>query len=172
MNSQNESSHVALEVDCRQKKFMARGSPEFVREWFERLWPEFSGEQKAGTAELVSPEEAGRPDNSPERVPARSGSSVPDTFGEFYHLFPTNLTDQDKVLLAGYYVQLTSADNSFTTGAANELLRDQGVRPANPSQSIRRSRDARRLFPVPNGFRVSEMGVRYLDELRTQVPGT
>ena len=91
------------------------------------------------------------------------------TFGEFYHQFPSDLTDQDRVLLAGFFCQRTNTDTSFTTSAANELLREHGVRPANPSQSIRRLRDARRLFPVANGaFRVSEAGVRYLEELRAR----
>jgi len=158
------AEHMSLEIDCKQRKFAVTGTAQFVQEWFERLWPEFSGQ--ATVDDSGTDEGSGGLVDPPQRTGGTQGG-LPETFGEFYHLFPTDLSDQDKVLVAAYFVQRTSEDNSFSTGAASELLRGQGVRPANPSQSIRRLRDARRLFPVANGaFRVSETGVRHLDELR------
>src|SRR5689334_10952301 len=139
--------HVSLEVDCKQKKFAISGSPDVVREWFDRLWPQFLG--NAAVNDLDADAERGGITDRSQGAAGPAGA-LPETFGEFYHRFPTDLTDQDRVLLAGYFVQRTSEGNSFSTGAANELLRQQGVRPANPSQSIRRLRDARRVFPVAN----------------------
>jgi hypothetical protein len=52
------------------------------------------------------------------------------------------------VLAAGYYLQQLSGDDSFATGDANKRLAEHGIKIGNPSQCVRQSLTARRVFAV------------------------
>jgi hypothetical protein len=70
------------------------------------------------------------------------------------------------MLAAGYYVQRQSGDNAFSTADANRRLGEQGIRLGNPSQCVRQSLSARRVFAVQRGrFRVSQLGRQHLRQL-------
>jgi hypothetical protein len=67
------------------------------------------------------------------------------------------------MLLAGYFAQLRSGDQSFGTGEANTLLTDQGIKVGNPSQCVKQNLVAKRVFRHQRRYRVSQTG---LDQLR------
>jgi hypothetical protein len=70
------------------------------------------------------------------------------------------------MLAAGYFVQQHAPDDSFTTGDANKRLTDQGVKLGNPSQCVKQSVLARRVFAVLRGrYRVSQHGRQHLRQL-------
>ena len=63
------------------------------------------------------------------------------------------------MLAAGFYVQVTSADDAFATGDANRRLTEQGIKLGNPSQCVKQSLLAKRVFLVSKGrYRVSQPG--------------
>ena len=70
------------------------------------------------------------------------------------------------MLAAGFFAQARSGDNAFSTGDANNLLMEQGVKVGNPSQCVKQSLNARRVFTVQRGrYRVSQPGLDYLRQL-------
>jgi hypothetical protein len=137
------------------------GPAQAVTEWWNKLWPELcEGNRPAG------PSLPGLRTASP---PATGNGQLPDSFGEFFSDFRSDVTDVEKVLIAGAFVQGKEADRTFSTKAANQLLLDQNVKVANASESIRRLAQSKRVFVVSDGkFRVSTTGLEHLKTLRTE----
>ena len=70
------------------------------------------------------------------------------------------------MLAAGFYVQMNSVDDAFGTSDANRRLLEQGIKLGNPSQCVKQSLLAKRLFLVSKGrYRVSQPGRAYLRQL-------
>lgn len=86
-------------------------------------------------------------------------------FGELVHRLPKAATAVDKILLAGRYVQQSSAGQVFSTRDANQLLIDQGIKIANPSQSLTNALKAKRVFKTNGAYRVSQSGDQHLVEM-------
>ncbi len=111
---------------------------------------------------------------SPVRAQKERGGAGPrvggDTdkrdFGEILHGLPKHATGADQILVAGWFVQKSSADSSFTTGDANKLLIGQGVKLSNAAQAMRGNLTAKRVFKVAgNRWRISKQGDEQLKTL-------
>ncbi len=112
------------------------------------------------------PERAPVADAAPPAMSATVTRAELGPFGEFLHHLPTGATEVDRMLAAGYYLQQLAADESFATGDANRRLAEHGIKIGNPSQCVRQSLTARRVFAVSRGrFRVSQSGRAYLRQL-------
>jgi hypothetical protein len=110
-------------------------------------------------------------------TPARSAtgsvpSAVPTSpttgrleFGELLHSLPKSVTATDQILVAGLHASQMTADGTFSTGDANRLLIEQGVKIANASQSLRNALTAKRVFKVGKGFKISKLGEEYIQTL-------
>lgn len=110
--------------------------------------------------------ELGGPASGPRQALVQPGS-VPDTFGEFMLSVPSAATDTDRVLAAVYFVAGGMPSKTVTTKEANDLLLSQGYKLSNPSQSIKNSIVAKRLFRHESGVRLSQSGVKYVNERST-----
>ena len=87
-------------------------------------------------------------------------------FGSYLHLLPNSATEVDKMLAAGYYLEQQSADGTFATADANKRLAEHGIKIGNPSQCVRQSLMAKRVFTFTRGrYKVAEDGRRYLQRL-------
>ena len=75
---------------------------------------------------------------SQSNIPAHQGFSVPDSFGEWMHKFRDDINDQEKALVASFYVQAKSSTNDFKTIEVSNCLKDHGIKIANPSTNIKR----------------------------------
>ncbi|WP_024461029.1 hypothetical protein [Marinimicrobium sp. LS-A18] len=64
--------------------------------------------------------------------------TVPDSFGEWMHKFRDDINDQQKALVASFYVQAKSSTNDFKTIEVSNCLKDHGIKIANPSTNIKR----------------------------------
>lgn len=93
------------------------------------------------------------------------GSEPPGEFGEVLHGLSSSATDTDKILLAGSFAQAASSDDTFTTGQANKLLLDQGIKVSNASQCLKNNLKAKRVFKVGNKYRVSKQGAEHLTKI-------
>ena len=125
-----------LRINLSQREFEVEGSEEFVRGFAERI-SELLDLLDVGPV-VTAPVEAEAAPPSP-RAPLGS-------FGEFLLRLPSSATDVDKMLAAGYFVQVGSADDAFTTADANRRLTEQGIKLGNPSQCVKQSLLAKRVF--------------------------
>lgn len=106
------------------------------------------------------------PTTIPNQSPMLTESDVPETFGEYLIRFAPNITDVDRILVAGYFTQTRDGENEFRTRDVSALLREQGVNIANASEAVRRNSAMRRVFSISRGrFRVSQDGVRHIQSL-------
>ncbi|SRR5258708_25681844 len=95
----------------------------------------------------------------------RNADSVPDSFGEYYSRFPKSMKDVDKILVAGYFHQQKSGNNSFSTQEAASLLIEQGVKLSNAAAFLKANLTANKIFKHDGKFRISENGVDYIKKL-------
>jgi hypothetical protein len=144
-----------LRINLSQREFEVEGSEEFVREFAERI------------SELLDLFDIGPVATPP--VEAEAAPPSPEalgSFGEFLLRLPSSATDVDKMLAAGYFVQVGSADDAFTTADANRRLTEQGIKLGNPSQCVKQSLLAKRVFLLSKGrYRVSQQGRAHLRQL-------
>lgn len=116
-----------------------------------------------------------QPIQSPTPVEAAAAGASPGAaqaaptgqreFGEVLHSLPSNATGTDRILVAGWYAQTASADNTFSTGEANQLLLGQGIKLSNASQALKGAISAKRVFKVGSRYRVSRTGEEHLRSL-------
>jgi hypothetical protein len=151
-----------LKINLSQGEFEVEGSEAFVNRYAERIDALFAALRHGRTPErplTIGPAALAKPANG-------SGAATPDApehIGEWLQHLPRSATDVDRMLLAGYFAQLRSGDNSFGTGEANALLTDQGIKVGNPSQCVKQNLVAKRVFKHHRRYRVSQTG---LDQLR------
>jgi hypothetical protein len=86
-------------------------------------------------------------------------------FGEALHGLPRNATAPEQILLAAKFASKASADGSFTTGDANQLLIGQGVKLSNASQAMHQNQVAKRVFKAGGKWRLSREGEAHLKTL-------
>jgi hypothetical protein len=146
--------HVRINVSEREVEI--RGTEDQVREWYERL-------ESIVLSNAPRRQSGG---SEPPRVAAEVLES--DTsFGEHLQSFPRDVTDVDRALMAGLFLQQLDPDKVFSTSAVSDLLREQGYKLSNASMSVKRNLTAGRIFIQSKGkFRVSQAGQDYLAKLR------
>jgi hypothetical protein len=145
-----------LRINLSQREFEVEGSEEFVRGFVDRV------QELLDLFDLPPPAAAVAGDNAQ----ATEANTTLGTFGEFILSLPSSSTDVDKMLAAGFYVQVTSPDDAFATGDANRRLTEQGIKLGNPSQCVKQSLLAKRVFLVSKGrYRVSQPGRAHLRQL-------
>jgi hypothetical protein len=150
-----------LRINLSQREFEVEGSEEFVRGFAERFqeWLDAIDVAAPSTPALPAPFAA-------IEARATEQAAALGSFGEFILRLPGGSTDVDKMLAAGFYVQAGSPDDAFGTSDANKRLTEQGIKVGNPSQCVKQSLLAKRVFLVSKGrYRVSQQGRAYLRQL-------
>ncbi len=159
-----DETRARLKINLFQGEFEVEGSEAFVQRYAERIDDLFSrlhqGERGEGPVTLSA---VAAPSASLSEVNGQSTIDAPGHIGEWLEHLPRSSTDVDRMLLAGYFAQLRSGDQSFGTGEANTLLTDQGIKVGNPSQCVKQNLVAKRVFRHQRRYRVSQTG---LDQLR------
>jgi hypothetical protein len=158
--------HARLRINLSQREFEVEGSEAFVKAYVDRFEAWLAGFDAATPAEPASlPAPRARTEPAPRPLRA-------DTFGELLQRLPRAASDVDRMLAAGYFGYMRSADKSFSTGEANALLTEQGVKVGNPSQCVRQNLIAKRVFKHQGRYRVSQTGLDYLRQLLgAELPG-
>jgi hypothetical protein len=155
-----------LRINLSQREFEVEGSEAFVKAYVDRFdaWlAGFDAAAPADPAPLPSPGTRSKPASRQLRA---------ETFGELLQRLPRAASDVDRVLAAGYFGHMRSADKSFSTGEANALLTEQGFKVGNPSQCVRQNLIAKRVFKHQGRYRVSQTGLDYLRQLLgAELPG-
>jgi hypothetical protein len=159
-----DGSRTRLRINLSQGEFEVEGSEAFVERYVARIDALFAGlAHGRSEAPAGAPVPANGAAKAARPVNAAVVAAAPEHLGEWLEHMPRSATDVDRMLLAGYYAQLRSGDNSFGTGEANALLTDQGIKVGNPSQCVKQNLVAKRVFKHLRRYRVSQTG---LDQLR------
>lgn len=92
------------------------------------------------------------------------------SFGEWLHLFTDDLTEVDRALIGGYYLQKNSETNDFKTYDLNKILSEHGIKLSNTSLFIASLLPKKLAFISKRDgklkrFRVSQDGEDYLKTL-------
>lgn len=157
-----DQPRARLRINLTQREFEVEGSEDFVQGFAERFQELLEGFENVGAAILPA---AAAVTPAAESRAADAASSL-GSFGEYIMRLPSNSTDVDKMLAAGYFVQQHSADDAFGTADANKRLTEQGIKLGNPSQCVKQSLMAKRVFMISKGrYRVSQPGRAYLRQL-------
>lgn len=152
-----DGQRARLRINLAQQEFEVEGSEAFVRAYAERF--------DALLGRLNDrPAPVGKASPGPA-IDATPRPQAAQSFGEVLQHLPRAATDVDRMLVAGYFTHLRSADKSFSTGEANALLTEQGIKVGNPSQCVKQNLTAKRVFKHLGRYRVSQTGVDYLRQL-------
>jgi hypothetical protein len=160
-----DGSRTRLRINLSQGEFEVEGSEAFVERYAERIDALFAGLANGHGNEPAPalPAAATAPRTVNASPSNGAAATAPEHLGEWLEHMPRSATDVDRMLLAGYYAQVRSADQCFGTGEANALLTDQGIKVGNPSQCVKQNLVAKRVFKHHRRYRVSQTG---LDQLR------
>lgn len=152
-----DTFQTKLRVNLAQREFEVAGSEAFVREYAERI---------EALLERLADGQAESPVILSNPAPRDLDPEPLGEFGSFIQRLPNTATEVDTMLAAGYFAQATSTDDTFATAEANKRLLEQGIKLGNPSQCVRQSLVAKRVFLVARGrFRVSQHGRAHLRQL-------
>ncbi len=162
-------TRTRLKINLSSGEFEVEGSEAFVERYVERIDALFAG---LATGKRAGPtiSDSSAIGNGGSASPARptngvAGATAPSHIGEWLEHLPRSATDVDRMLLAGYFAQLRSGDQSFGTGEAAALLLDQGIKVGNPSQCVKQNLVAKRVFKHQRRYRVSQTGHDQLRQL-------
>ena len=152
-----------LRINLAQREFEVEGSEAFVRSFADRFG-DLLDQLETGEGAVAAAPPA--PPSAAEARSAGNGAAALGSFGEFILRLPSSSTDVDKMLASGFYMQQQSADDAFGTADANKRLTEQGIKLGNPSQCVKQSLMAKRVFMITKGrYRVSQPGRAYLRQL-------
>jgi hypothetical protein len=80
--------------------------------------------------------------------PSHSATPPASTFGDYYGSFPSELTIDDQLLIAGSFAETQSDDRTFTIDAAHDLLKGIGIKLSNPTVYAKRLKGKRLIITV------------------------
>ncbi len=161
-----EKSKIRINLNSRE--FEIEGSEEFIAKYNETidsfLEKIYSSDSTQNNTSNASEEDVTGNITAKNRTDS-GGLTEEDkeqSFGEWYNKLPNTAKDVDKILLAGYFVQLESADGIFSTREASNLLVEQGVKLSNASAFMKSNMSTKKVFKHKGGYRVSDTGVSYI----------
>lgn len=106
--------------------------------------------------------------------PTASATTLPtDTFGEYYSTFPSELSEDEKALVAASFAEAQSEDRTYTVESAHNLLKGIGIKLTNAGVYAKRlikpkgwaiivGKAGKKIFK----FRVSNQGHKELKRLK------
>lgn len=169
-----------VKITLSSGEFEVEGSEEFVNSYSEEIRSFLSLLEK-GSANPVQEAPVQRPiaatqgdlfDTTPTQPVARQDSNSNsafngmESFGEFYHRRPKNVSKTDIVLMASYYIQSKNEEGIFTTREVTKLLKDHGLDLSNPAHFIKLNQEYKKVFKMRQGqYKVSEEGTEHLKSI-------
>lgn len=161
-------------INFKTGEIELEGSEQFVQSQLANLEPIAEIMALLTSAGAAAEQEEETEEVAEEEKEAASAESkglvVPSTFGEWFHKFKDDLSDEDKSIITSFYVQNESPDNDFKTSQVNKSLKDHGIKLANPSETLKRLSTKKLLFQTRKVgklryMRVSADGIKHLKSL-------
>lgn len=157
-----EEKKARIRINFSAHEIELEGSETFISEYldkFEDVIESFKGKPIKKTK---------KEDETPLGKVKQVIKDVPKEFGEYLQRFP-KVSKEKRMLIAAYFDQKHSDDNTFETAKASSLLEEQGIKVTNPAQAISRHKGKKRLYVVLGSkFRVSEDGEEFIQKLMSE----
>jgi hypothetical protein len=148
--SNSDMSTHRIRVDFVNRAFEVEGPAEFVESHAARL------------QDALAPTVPGA--SNPRTVAAKAVMEGKGPFGEVLHQL-TSTSGTDRLLLAAWYVESASSAKLFTTGEANKLLKEQGIKLSNPSQTAANLQKAKLIFRDKGKLKIAKPGLDRLEAI-------
>lgn len=170
------SERALISINARAGEVRIEGSEDFVTAQIARLENllALAGKSAQAGSKTKNPglAEDGDTVQSDESIDATNGTLfVPEHFGEWFQSFNDGTSDQEKALIAAYFVQNKSEANEFKTSEVTKLLTDHGIKLSNGSATLKQIEQKKLIFQTrkPSKIsykRVSQDGIQHLKMLR------
>lgn len=163
-----------FKVNLKTGEIEIEGSEEFIEKQILNLQKVISLfsplTENDNEAEEKTESELGKMLDQSGKEPDDKTFKIPETFGEFLHLMRTDISETDKALVAGYFVQSKSEKNDFKTIEVSKTLKAHGIKLSNPGTFVKGLANNKYVFQtrkdgVLNYMRVSQPGLEYLKTL-------
>lgn len=141
----NENAKINLKIG--QIEISIEGPSEFVASQYDKVEAHLKtySEISSRIIEKDDEEKKGDDNNNPK---GDKGHKLPDTFGEWLNKVPNDTSDTQKAILAGYFIQKSSEQNSFKVREVTKVLKAHSIKLSNPSVFVKSSVDSKKLFQV------------------------
>ena len=160
-------TRIRINLNTREVEF--EGSEAFIEKYddvIKEFIEKIKSPQPFQTSENNSDTYVKVPEDDTGQSAATSFSNgLPDSFGEYYTKFPRNIKVVDKILIAGYYVQVKNDDGLFSPKDAADLLTEQNVQITNASAFIKALVNTGKLFKHLGKYKVSENGIEQIAQM-------
>jgi hypothetical protein len=150
------------------------GSEAFVEKQYAKIEPYFRGVKKFPALTATSIEKESKDQSEEKNVITlqtannlKNGSEISTLFGEWLHKLPSDATDSQTVLYAGFYCQKQDENNTFDGGSVNKLLKDHSIKLSNPSARIKDLLEDKKIFLVEKKGRFPKY--RLAREVETEI---
>lgn len=155
------SVEARMRISLSAGEFEIEGPKDFIAKYDEIARRLLERLQESPASAFKSPESS---EGAPVSAPSNETSDLPE-FGEAVHRLAKNTSGTDQILVAGYYAATNHADQTFATAEASKLLVEQGIKVANPSQSLKNNLNAKKVFKVGSRYKISRDGIARVKEL-------
>lgn len=148
----SDTSKINLKIG--QIEISIEGPSEFVSQQYDKVeahlktYSDISTNLPQQTRNSAS--ESTPNDNSSNSSPQKGSdlTNLPETFGEWLNKIDKGTNDTSKAILAGYYVQTTSASKNFRVREISKILKEHGIKLSNASTFIQNAVKNKKVFQV------------------------
>lgn len=81
-------------------------------------------------------------------APMTESNGLPDSFGEWLNKIEKGTSDTLKAILAGYFIQTTTAAKNFRVRDVSKILKEHGIKLSNPSTFLKGAVTSKKIFQV------------------------
>jgi len=140
----NENAKINLKIG--QIEISIEGPSDFVASQYDKVEAHLKTYSEM-SSKIVKVDDRGDSGGNSDSG-STGGQKLPDTFGEWLNKIPKETSDTQKAILAGYFVQKNSEQNSFKVREVTKVLKEHSLKLSNPSLFLKNSVDAKKLFQV------------------------
>lgn len=170
-----EDNNAKIHLKVGEIEISIEGSPDYVKEQYNQMAKDLNLHQnlqgKSNEKEKTKARKSTKTQKT-KKTESQKGTieSAKEDFGEWLKDLPKGLKNSDKILLAGYFNQMSSENSSFRVRDVNNILKNQGIKINNPSSMVNNlvknqnilkevSREGRQKY-----FQLTKEGEKYIKD--------
>lgn len=148
------SDTAKINMKIGEIEISIEGPSDFVSKQYDKVESHLSAyKELSETVKKSQPKQSESPTTKviektePEsQEPTAMISDLPESFGEWLNVIPKGTSETDKALLAGYHIQLNSAEGYYRSRQVSKLLKEHGIKLSNPSRFVKLNAENKRSF--------------------------